>query len=119
MGDPQTITTVLKVLQVLVVSGEMVGEALVPYYRQLLPVLNMFKSKNNNLGDAFDYAQRKRLCLGDLIEETLQALEINGGEGGRRLSISNTSSRRTRAPPPPSPSRTPRTCSPSCPTFDA
>merc|ERR1711964_134177 len=82
MGDPQTITTVLKVLQVLVVSGDMIGEALVPYYRQLLPVLNMFKGNNNNLGDQFDYGQRKRLCMGDLIEETLQALEINGGGRG-------------------------------------
>jgi len=36
----------LKVLQHLVVSAEMVGEALVPYYRQILPVLNIFKNKN-------------------------------------------------------------------------
>lgn len=37
----------LKVLQHLVLSGEMIGEALVPYYRQILPVLNIFKSKNS------------------------------------------------------------------------
>jgi len=36
----------LKVLQHLVLSGEMIGEALVPYYRQILPVLNIFKGKN-------------------------------------------------------------------------
>ena len=35
---------VLKVIQTLVESGEMIGEALVPYYRQLLPVLNIFKN---------------------------------------------------------------------------
>ena len=37
----------LKVLQHLVISGEMVGEALVPYYRQILPILNIFKNKVN------------------------------------------------------------------------
>jgi hypothetical protein len=40
------ITTTLKVLQHLVESADMVGEALVPYYRQVLPVFNLFKNKN-------------------------------------------------------------------------
>ena len=31
------------------VSGEMIGEALVPYYRQILPVLNIFKPRNSAL----------------------------------------------------------------------
>ena len=44
----------------MVVSGEMIGEALVPYYRQVLPIFNLFKSKNQNLGDGIDYAQQKR-----------------------------------------------------------
>lgn len=79
--DPEVIGTTLKVMQALVTSAEMVGEALVPYYRQLLPVLNIFRSSNNNLGDRIDYGQRKRVCLGDLIEETLQCLEMHGGEG--------------------------------------
>lgn len=43
----QVICTTLKVLQHLVVSGEMVGEALVPYYRQILPILNIFKNMNS------------------------------------------------------------------------
>ena len=47
--DPQIICTVLKVLQQMVVSGEMIGEALVPYYRQILPIFNLFKAKNQNL----------------------------------------------------------------------
>lgn len=50
----------LQVLQQMVVSGEMIGEALVPYYRQVLPIFNLFKSKNQNLGDGIDYAQQKR-----------------------------------------------------------
>lgn len=79
--DPEIICTTLKVMQSLVMSAEMVGEALVPYYRQLLPVLNIFKGCNTNIGDSIDYSQRKRLNLGDLIEETLQILEQHGGEG--------------------------------------
>jgi len=78
--DPEIIATMLKVLQGLVLSGEMIGEALVPYYRQILPVFNIFKSKNLNIGDAIDYSQRKRMNLGDLIEETLEIFEVHGGE---------------------------------------
>merc|ERR1711976_687484 len=73
--DPDVIAAVLKVLQELVVSGDMIGEALVPYYRQILPVLNIFKSNNKNIGDQIDYAQRKRLNLGELIAQTLEILE--------------------------------------------
>merc|ERR1712138_144701 len=78
--DMEVICTVLKVLQQLVLSGEMIGEALVPYYRQILPIFNIFKNKNLNLGDGIDYSQRKKGCLGDLIEETLQFFEMHGGE---------------------------------------
>merc|ERR1712032_1718503 len=78
--DPEIIATMLKVIQRTVLSGEMIGEALVPYYRQILPVFNIFKNKNQNMGDAIDYSQRKRMNLGDLIEETLQVFEIHGGE---------------------------------------
>jgi len=78
--DPETISTMLKVLQALVLSGEMVGEALVPYYRQILPVFNIFKNKNLNIGDAIDYSQRKRMNIGDLIAETLEIFEVHGGE---------------------------------------
>ena len=77
---PEIVCAVLKVLQKLVVSGELIGEALVPYYRQILPALNLFKDKNTNLGDAIDYSQRKRENIGDLVHETLQALELHGGE---------------------------------------
>ncbi|KAH8855338.1 Parkin coregulated protein [Schistosoma japonicum] len=72
--------TVLKAIQHLAVSGEMIGEALVPYYRQLLPVMNTFINKNKNLGDGIDYSQQKRENLGDLVHETLQILEMHGGE---------------------------------------
>lgn len=39
----------LRVIQHLVKSGDMIGEALVPYYRQILPVLNLFKEKNGKV----------------------------------------------------------------------
>nr|XP_040056474.1 parkin coregulated gene protein isoform X1 [Gasterosteus aculeatus aculeatus] len=39
--------TTMKVLQHLVKSGDQVGEALVPYFRQILRVFSMFKNKNS------------------------------------------------------------------------
>merc|ERR1712159_923855 len=74
------ICTTLKVLQHLVVSADHVGEALVPYYRQTLPILNTFKNMNLNSGDGIDYSQQKRENIGDLIQETLEAFERHGGQ---------------------------------------
>lgn len=90
----------LKILQHLVQSSDLVGPALVPFYRQLLPMFNMFRVKNGkvwaqyvpfvrltfiscqpvNCGDRIDYGQNKNNNLGDLIDETLQILERHGGE---------------------------------------
>jgi hypothetical protein len=78
--DCEVITTILKVLQKLVLSGEMIGEALVPYYRQILPVFNIFKCHSRNMGDKIDYGQRLRNNVSDLIDETLEIFEIHGGE---------------------------------------
>jgi len=78
--DVEIICTILKVLQLLVNSEDMVGEALVPYYRQILPVFNIFKNHNRNLGDRIDYSQQKGTNLGDLIEETLELFELKGGD---------------------------------------
>lgn len=81
------IVKVLKVIQLLVncdvsLTGGagLIGQALVPYYRQLLPVLNIFINNNDNIGDAIDYKQRKRCNLGELIMQTLEQLEIHGGD---------------------------------------
>jgi len=85
--EREVVTKVLKILQALVncdiaVSGGagLIGQALVPYYRQILPVLNIFINNNENLGDAIAYGQRKKLNLGELIIQTLEQLEIHGGE---------------------------------------
>nr|XP_032623628.1 parkin coregulated gene protein [Chelonoidis abingdonii] len=80
LRNRQVICITLKVLQHLVVSADMVGEALVPYYRQILPILNIFKNMNVNSGDGIDYSQQKRENIGDLIQETLEAFERYGGE---------------------------------------
>jgi hypothetical protein len=79
------IVKVLKVLQRLVTCDfegghPLIGQALVPYYRQILPVLNIFIRQNDNLGDGIDYSQKNRENLGDLVMETLEAFELNGGE---------------------------------------
>ena len=74
------VCTTLKILQHLIVCADLVGEALVPYYRQILPIINIFKNKNMNLGDSIDYSQQKRENLGDLINETLELFEKHGGE---------------------------------------
>ncbi len=77
----------LKILQALVTcdtaekgGAGLVGQALVPYYRQILPVMNIFINNKENLGDGIDYGQRKRGNLGELITETLELFEIHGGE---------------------------------------
>lgn len=83
----EVMVKVLKILQSLVncdsnVAGGagLIGQALVPYYRQILPVMNIFINNRDNLGDGIDYAQRKRSNLGELITETLEQLELHGGE---------------------------------------
>ena len=65
--DPEIIAVTLKILQKLVTSANMIGEALVPYYRQILPIFNIYRSSNWNIGDHIEYGQRKKLILGDLI----------------------------------------------------
>ena len=79
----------LKILQLLVQHKDgddpdrlLVGQAMVPYYRQILPVMNILASTDNNKlrSDAIDYSQRKRKNISDLIGETLALFEKTGGE---------------------------------------
>lgn len=78
--DPEIVCTVLQIIQILVKSGDMIGEALVPYYRQILPMFDLFKNKNKNIGDKIDYGQRKNKNIGELIQDTLELLETHGGD---------------------------------------
>ncbi|ETW02750.1 hypothetical protein H310_05249 [Aphanomyces invadans] len=77
---PTILCIQMKVLQKLVLSCPYAGEALVPYYRQILTIFNLFVTKRVNCGDAIDYGQRRDENLGDLIIETLYILERHGGE---------------------------------------
>lgn len=61
-------------------NSKLVAEALVPYYRQILPVMNLLKHRNKNIGDQIDYAQMRGENIGDLINETLNIMERQGGE---------------------------------------
>ena len=80
--DARTILLTLKVIQALTSASPEVGTSLVRYYRQLLPVLNRFKTRKRNLGDRMDFAQFKHdgRTLGEEIEDTLTLLELTGGD---------------------------------------
>lgn len=58
-------------------TGPYTGEALVPYFRQILPMFNLFRDININIGDKIDYDRHGH--IGDLVNETLQLLEKCGG----------------------------------------
>ena len=102
--DPRVLVRTLRTMQSLVELGPAVGQALVPYYRQLLPTMNIFVRRRRgegqggeegeagarpqpcplqvshtaSLGDKIDYHQRFG-HIGELIQETLQKLELYGG----------------------------------------
>lgn len=78
--EPNVLVKTLKILKMLATCEDLTGQALVPYYRQLLPILNIFKTKNLNIGDGIDYNQRRSNNIGTLTDETLACLEQNGGE---------------------------------------
>ncbi|XP_017151197.1 parkin coregulated gene protein homolog [Drosophila miranda] len=75
--DKRIIISALQVVQLMVRLGPCVGEALVPFYRQLLAVCNIYKNINVNLGEGIDPDRSKR--IGDVIEDTLKLLEYCGG----------------------------------------
>ncbi|XP_068146294.1 parkin coregulated gene protein homolog [Drosophila tropicalis] len=75
--DKRIIISALQVLQLMVRLGPCVGQALVPFYRQLLAVCNLYKNINVNLGEGIDPDRSKR--IGDVIEDTLKLLEFCGG----------------------------------------
>ncbi|XP_014472107.1 PREDICTED: parkin coregulated gene protein homolog [Dinoponera quadriceps] len=77
---PEIICTTMKALQRLVRSADCIGEALVPYFRQILPIPNLLKDRNVNLGEGIDYSQQRGENAADLIQETLEILERYGGE---------------------------------------
>ena len=81
--DKEVCTLACKVLSKLAAVDQagpgMVGRALVPYYRQLLPTLNLFSTARVNCGDEHDYGQNRGVNIGDVVMETLGVLEATGG----------------------------------------
>ncbi|EFJ14093.1 PACRG-like flagellar protein [Selaginella moellendorffii] len=78
--DPSVMNITLQLMMKLVQSEKDVGQSLVPYYRQLLPILNIFKNDIPNIGHNIDYAQQKKACTGELVQKTLEMFEQHGGE---------------------------------------
>ena len=87
----EIVVKTLKKLQALVKVSDAIAESLVPYYRQILPVLNLLRHRtckfigyeNNflvNIGDKIDYGQKRNDNVGELIQETLELFEKHGGE---------------------------------------
>jgi len=79
--DPVVMNRTLKIIKVMVEKDEdtLIGQALVPYYRQLLPVLNIFCTQSKNSGDGIVYGQRHGSDLAENIMEVLEVLETYGG----------------------------------------
>lgn len=84
---PTTMKATLLVLKELVSSCPMVAESLVPYYRQILHVCNLFITKRVNCGDQHDsgevwtFAGRQRADnVSDLILQVLDMLSHYGGD---------------------------------------
>jgi len=78
--DNTVMCRAINMLQLMIRNDAAVGELLVPYYRQILPVFSLFRHFHKNLGDGIDYGQRKRESMGELVAETLELLEKTGGE---------------------------------------
>ncbi|KAL7018253.1 hypothetical protein ACKWTF_010692 [Chironomus riparius] len=56
----EVMCTIMKVIQQLVTASDLVGPAMVPFYRQLLPVFNAYKTRNSkSCVSVFILAQKK------------------------------------------------------------
>ncbi|XP_050431126.1 parkin coregulated gene protein homolog [Adelges cooleyi] len=76
-GHWPIVVRTLKSLQKCATSDQMVGKALVPYYRQLLPPINKYLSIDEEVSDGLE--ANSRVNVMDLCAETLAVLERTGG----------------------------------------
>ncbi|XP_031633192.1 parkin coregulated gene protein homolog [Contarinia nasturtii] len=79
-NNKEVMCVTLKIIQQMVMASDLVGPGLVPFYRQLLPMFNAYKTFEATCDDKVDYSQKKSCNLSVLVEETLQVLERHGGE---------------------------------------
>ena len=56
-------------------SGQTVGALLAPYFRHILPVFNLFKSRSSLATSGSDYS----ISIGELMDETMHLLALHGG----------------------------------------
>ena len=77
--DEDLLVMTTKFVKQLTEANKFTGPALVAYYRQLLPYFNQYYKKNKSTSDQFEYDQRYQFNLGDVIADTLEALERTGG----------------------------------------
>eukprot|EP00624_Nannochloropsis_granulata_P005524 evm.model.NODE_39470_length_18909_cov_33.933311.5 len=81
--QPIILATTLKIFQNFILADpERIGPALVPFYHHFLgasAVFNKHKDTRNNPRGEMDWGQRRRLCVSDLVKETLELLETTGG----------------------------------------
>jgi hypothetical protein len=80
---PVILATTLKILQDFILADPgRIGPALVPFYHHLLgasAVFNKHKDGQSNRRGGMEWGQQRRLCVSDLVNETLELLEITGG----------------------------------------
>lgn len=75
--NPTVIMATLSAIRQMVVAGPCIGRSLVPYFRQILPVCNLMRERNVNIGDRIEFTAGG--TVGDHVEQTLQLLERCGG----------------------------------------
>jgi hypothetical protein len=78
--DPDILILTIKFIKQLTEANRFTGPSLVAYYRVILPTFNQYYKRNKNTSDKFVYDQRQNLNMGDVIAETLEALENTGGQ---------------------------------------
>ncbi|CAD7975330.1 unnamed protein product [Amoebophrya sp. A25] len=75
--DRDVICKCIKLMRELIPRGPDIGEAMIPFYKLFLPILNLFVCEWRNLGDQMDYAQRHEdgRNIAIMSQELLQLLE--------------------------------------------
>ena len=79
---PDVIAKVIKILRELIARGpDLIGQSLVPYYKYVLPVLNLFCCQFTNLDGQTDYGQRHEdgRQIANLCADITALFEIHGG----------------------------------------
>ena len=68
-------------LRKIVGIGPRMGEAIIPYYKYILPILNLYLCKRRNLDGETDYGQRMEDArnIATMVEELINQMERSGG----------------------------------------